>query len=82
MNPHPINVKTADVIPSSQFLYVYVQVEGFKKLIQNNMDQLEQKGFDQAAKVWSGYDIVVRMKEYGIGPQHVDQLGVSCEKKV
>ena len=46
------------------------------------MDQLEQKGFDQAAKVWSGYDIVVRMKEYGIGPQHVDQLGVSCEKKV
>ena len=47
------------------------------KLIQNNMDQLEQKGFDQAAKVWSGYDIVVRMKEYGIGPQHVDQLAVS-----
>ena len=59
------------------YIMISFQVEGFMKLIQNNMDQLEQKDYDQAAKVWSGYDVVVRMKEYGIGPEHVDHLMVS-----
>lgn len=52
------------------------------KIIQNNIDHLEQSSFDQASKVWSGYDIVVRMKEYGIGPQHKDELLVCIHIKL
>ncbi|CAC5387435.1 BRIP1 [Mytilus coruscus] len=57
-----------------EYLRLQQMVEGFMKIIQNNLDHLEQSSYDQASKVWSGYDIVVRMKEYGIGPQHVDEL--------
>ncbi|CAG2206177.1 BACH1 [Mytilus edulis] len=61
-------------IKPAEHLRLQQMVEGFMKIIQNNIDHLEQSSFDQASKVWSGYDIVVRMKEYGIGPQHKDEL--------
>ncbi|XP_071180461.1 Fanconi anemia group J protein homolog [Mytilus edulis] len=61
-------------IKPGEHLRLQQMVEGFMKIIQNNIDHLEQSSFDQASKVWSGYDIVVRMKEYGIGPQHKDEL--------
>ena len=45
------------------------QLENVLQFIEDNSSSLAQKDYDQAYKVWSGFDIVVRLKSVGLGPE-------------
>jgi len=44
------------------------QLESLLGFIEDNSDSLEQQDYDNAYKVWSGFDIVARLKQINLGP--------------
>ena len=58
------------------FFYSYFQLENVLQFIEDNSSNLEQKDYDQAYKVWSGFDIVVRLKSIDLGPENFESYKV------
>ena len=44
--------------------------------IHQESENLEQKDFDTACKIWSGFDIVAQMNNMKMGPNHFRDLQV------
>ena len=49
------------------------------QFIEDNSSSLAQKDYDQAYKVWSGFDIVVRLKSIDLGPENFASYKVKSE---
>ena len=55
------------------FLCLNFQLENVLQFIEENNGSLAQQDYDQAYKVWSGFDIVVRLKSVGLGPDEFQE---------
>ncbi|KAJ8312439.1 hypothetical protein KUTeg_009812 [Tegillarca granosa] len=61
-------------IKTPEHLRLRQMCSGLAKIIQDNSDNLTQNDYDQSCSVWYGYDIIVRLKQEGVGPEHFDEL--------
>jgi hypothetical protein len=50
--------------------------------IEGNNSNLDQSDYDTSYKVWSGFDIVVRLKGIGLGPDSFQEYQVGFLLKV
>ncbi|XP_069135470.1 Fanconi anemia group J protein homolog [Argopecten irradians] len=70
----------AYAIKPPEHLRIRQMCSGLIKFMEDNEDSLEQQSFDQAYRCWSGYDIVARMDQLGIGPKHFQEIKVTFGK--
>ncbi|XP_021366020.1 Fanconi anemia group J protein homolog [Mizuhopecten yessoensis] len=68
------NMKTPDCLRIRQMCH------GLIKFMEDNEASLQQQSYDQAYRCWSGYDIIARMDQLGIGPKHFPDIKKSYTK--
>ena len=58
-------------------------MESLLNFIEGNNSNLDQSDYDTSYKVWSGFDIVVRLKGIGLGPDSFKEYQVTfCKTNV
>ena len=51
-------------------------MENVMKFVDDSSTQLDQADYDTSYKVWSGFDMVARLKSIGLGPDTLDEYKV------
>ncbi|WAR01543.1 FANCJ-like protein [Mya arenaria] len=65
---HNIDELMENNIKFPEHLKLRNMLEALMRFIEDNSGNLEQQDYDNAYKLWSGFDVVARMKQINLGP--------------